>query len=216
MQSTEAVLNNRFIRVHWYRDDGSEGQSQSHSQQQPQAQPTMVKSQFKTVIHNISFMYNYFVSTLAKNVVGVCFEFTTKSKYLEGRYTWSVFHVILSRMSDPIVEWENHINPSLLLYWTYVSGYYISGSGRFTDIHELTILINWFGADLNTCSGCRMIHYVLSTIALFTLNYNSFSAVILLQTFIKLLIMEIGSMATMCQKQTHWVHWVNYSKKKLH
>lgn len=39
MQSTEAVLNNRFIRVHWFREDGAEGhgqgQSQSHSQQQP-------------------------------------------------------------------------------------------------------------------------------------------------------------------------------------
>uniref|UniRef100_A0A8C4EZS7 RNA binding motif protein 26 n=1 Tax=Dicentrarchus labrax TaxID=13489 RepID=A0A8C4EZS7_DICLA len=27
MQSTEAVLNNRFIRVHWFRDDGSDGQA---------------------------------------------------------------------------------------------------------------------------------------------------------------------------------------------
>lgn len=56
MQSTEAVLNNRFIRVHWYRDDGSDGQSQgqSHSlQQQPQPQPAMVKVHFKTVTHNI-------------------------------------------------------------------------------------------------------------------------------------------------------------------
>lgn len=46
MQSTEAVLNNRFIRVHWYRDDGSDGQGQgqSHSQQQPQTQPTMQPS----------------------------------------------------------------------------------------------------------------------------------------------------------------------------
>ncbi|XP_034535546.1 RNA-binding protein 26 isoform X2 [Notolabrus celidotus] len=38
MQSTEAVLNNRFIRVHWFRDDGSDGQS--HSQQNP-LQPAM-------------------------------------------------------------------------------------------------------------------------------------------------------------------------------
>uniref|UniRef100_A0A672INT1 RNA binding motif protein 26 n=1 Tax=Salarias fasciatus TaxID=181472 RepID=A0A672INT1_SALFA len=29
MQSTEAVLNNRFIRVHWFRDDGGDGQGQS-------------------------------------------------------------------------------------------------------------------------------------------------------------------------------------------
>ncbi|XP_063738098.1 RNA-binding protein 26 isoform X2 [Eleginops maclovinus] len=39
MQSTEAVLNNRFIRVHWYREEGSDGQS--HSQQQPQTHPAM-------------------------------------------------------------------------------------------------------------------------------------------------------------------------------
>lgn len=46
MQSTEAVLNNRFIRVHWFRENGGEGQSQgqSHSQQQPQAQPAMQPS----------------------------------------------------------------------------------------------------------------------------------------------------------------------------
>ena len=43
MQSTEAVLNNRFIRVHWFRDDGSDVQGQSQSQQQPQPQPDMVK-----------------------------------------------------------------------------------------------------------------------------------------------------------------------------
>lgn len=55
MQSTEAVLNNRFIRVHWFRDDGSDGhgQGQSHSQQQPQQQPATVKANFKTATHNI-------------------------------------------------------------------------------------------------------------------------------------------------------------------
>lgn len=41
MQSTEAVLNNRFIRVHWFRDDGSDGHS--HSQLQPHVQPAVVK-----------------------------------------------------------------------------------------------------------------------------------------------------------------------------
>uniref|UniRef100_A0AAQ4PNJ5 RNA binding motif protein 26 n=1 Tax=Gasterosteus aculeatus aculeatus TaxID=481459 RepID=A0AAQ4PNJ5_GASAC len=46
MQSTEAVLNNRFIKVHWFRDDGSDGQGQSISQQHPQPQPDMVKSSF--------------------------------------------------------------------------------------------------------------------------------------------------------------------------
>ncbi|CAN9507217.1 unnamed protein product [Ophioblennius macclurei] len=39
MQSTEAVLNNRFIRVHWFRDDGSDGQGQSRPQQLLQTQP---------------------------------------------------------------------------------------------------------------------------------------------------------------------------------
>uniref|UniRef100_A0A667XYD6 RNA binding motif protein 26 n=1 Tax=Myripristis murdjan TaxID=586833 RepID=A0A667XYD6_9TELE len=32
MQSTEAVLNNRFIRVHWYREDGGEVQGQGQGQ----------------------------------------------------------------------------------------------------------------------------------------------------------------------------------------
>ncbi|GLD55986.1 RNA-binding protein 26 [Lates japonicus] len=44
MQSTEAVLNNRFIRVHWFRDDGSDIQGQGQSQQQPQPQPAMQPS----------------------------------------------------------------------------------------------------------------------------------------------------------------------------
>ncbi|KAM6943433.1 RNA-binding protein 26 [Xenentodon cancila] len=38
MHSTEAVLNNRFIRVHWFREDQGDGQSQSQSQP-PQPQP---------------------------------------------------------------------------------------------------------------------------------------------------------------------------------
>lgn len=42
IQSTEAVLNNRFIRVHWFRDDGSDGQGHSHSQLQPRPQPPRV------------------------------------------------------------------------------------------------------------------------------------------------------------------------------
>ncbi|XP_026234339.1 LOW QUALITY PROTEIN: RNA-binding protein 26 [Anabas testudineus] len=43
MQSTEAVLNNRFIKVHWFRDDGGDVHSlgQSHTQQQLQPQPPM-------------------------------------------------------------------------------------------------------------------------------------------------------------------------------
>lgn len=41
MQSTEAVLNNRFIRVHWFRDNGNDGQGRS--QLQPQTQPAKVK-----------------------------------------------------------------------------------------------------------------------------------------------------------------------------
>lgn len=46
MQSTEAVLNNRFIRVHWYRYDES-------AQLQPQTQPAMVKVHFKGLLLNI-------------------------------------------------------------------------------------------------------------------------------------------------------------------
>lgn len=33
MQSTEAVLNNRFIRVNWFHEDGSDVQGKSLSQQ---------------------------------------------------------------------------------------------------------------------------------------------------------------------------------------
>lgn len=42
MQSTEAVLNNRFIKVHWFRENGSDsqGHGQSHSQQ---SQPATVR-----------------------------------------------------------------------------------------------------------------------------------------------------------------------------
>nr|XP_040058663.1 RNA-binding protein 26 isoform X2 [Gasterosteus aculeatus aculeatus] len=47
MQSTEAVLNNRFIKVHWFRDDGSDGQGQSISQQHPQPQPDMASDTLK-------------------------------------------------------------------------------------------------------------------------------------------------------------------------
>lgn len=42
IQSTEAVLNNRFIRVHWFREDGSDGQVYPHSQLQPRTQPATV------------------------------------------------------------------------------------------------------------------------------------------------------------------------------
>uniref|UniRef100_A0A8C8DU47 RNA binding motif protein 26 n=1 Tax=Oryzias sinensis TaxID=183150 RepID=A0A8C8DU47_9TELE len=52
MQSTEAVLNNRFIKVHWFRGDRSDGQTQSRLQQsdpQPAAQlpETSVKQSIK-------------------------------------------------------------------------------------------------------------------------------------------------------------------------
>lgn len=42
IQSTEAVLNNRFIRVHWFREDGSDGQAHPHSLLQPRIQPATV------------------------------------------------------------------------------------------------------------------------------------------------------------------------------
>lgn len=41
MQSTEAVLNNRFIRVHWHREDWGEGQCQLHSLQPHHTQPAI-------------------------------------------------------------------------------------------------------------------------------------------------------------------------------
>ncbi|XP_061742911.1 RNA-binding protein 26-like isoform X2 [Nerophis ophidion] len=37
IQSTEAVLNNRFIRVHWFRENGGDGHGQPYPQQQPSA-----------------------------------------------------------------------------------------------------------------------------------------------------------------------------------
>uniref|UniRef100_A0A3B5KQ95 RNA binding motif protein 26 n=1 Tax=Xiphophorus couchianus TaxID=32473 RepID=A0A3B5KQ95_9TELE len=48
MQSTEAVLNNRFIKVHWFRDDMSDGLGQSRPQQlHPQPQSSMVRQSVK-------------------------------------------------------------------------------------------------------------------------------------------------------------------------
>lgn len=57
MQSTEAVLNNRFIRVHWFRENGGDGQGlgQLHTQQQPQPQPAMVKLLQKCHCKNLFF-----------------------------------------------------------------------------------------------------------------------------------------------------------------
>ncbi|XP_047219461.1 RNA-binding protein 26 [Girardinichthys multiradiatus] len=44
MQSTEAVLNNRFIKVHWFRDNMGDGSGQSRSQQlHPQPQSAMLQ-----------------------------------------------------------------------------------------------------------------------------------------------------------------------------
>lgn len=51
MQSTEAVLNNRFIKVHWFRDDMGDGQGQSRPQQlHPQPQSAMVRAHFQSTI----------------------------------------------------------------------------------------------------------------------------------------------------------------------
>uniref|UniRef100_A0A3B3DLC9 RNA binding motif protein 26 n=1 Tax=Oryzias melastigma TaxID=30732 RepID=A0A3B3DLC9_ORYME len=49
MQSTEAVLNNRFIKVHWFRGDRNDGQTQARLQQSdPQPLPeTTVKQSIK-------------------------------------------------------------------------------------------------------------------------------------------------------------------------
>lgn len=50
VQSTEAVLNNRFIKVHWFRDNGSDGAGQSRPQQQQQQQPQPATVNFTLVI----------------------------------------------------------------------------------------------------------------------------------------------------------------------
>uniref|UniRef100_A0A3B3UY89 RNA binding motif protein 26 n=1 Tax=Poecilia latipinna TaxID=48699 RepID=A0A3B3UY89_9TELE len=48
MQSTEAVLNNRFIKVHWFRDDMTDGPGQSRPQQlHPQPHLSMVRQSVK-------------------------------------------------------------------------------------------------------------------------------------------------------------------------
>lgn len=48
IQSTEAVLNNRFISVHWFRDNGNDGQGHSHSQLQLRTQPVAVITFYST------------------------------------------------------------------------------------------------------------------------------------------------------------------------
>lgn len=48
IRSTEAVLNNRFISVHWFRDYGNDGQGHSHSQLQLRTQPVTVISFYST------------------------------------------------------------------------------------------------------------------------------------------------------------------------
>lgn len=55
MQSTEAVLNNRFIKVHWFRDDMSDGPGQSRPQQlHPQPQSSMVRAHFQSIVRLLS------------------------------------------------------------------------------------------------------------------------------------------------------------------
>lgn len=62
IQSTEAVLNNRFIKLYWYREDGAEAQGQSHSLQQQQQQLTTVQIKKKT--SNMAFKKKYKKSIL--------------------------------------------------------------------------------------------------------------------------------------------------------
>ena len=50
IQSTEAVLNNRFIRVHWFREEASDGQLHPHSQLQPRTQPATVMTFFVVLV----------------------------------------------------------------------------------------------------------------------------------------------------------------------
>uniref|UniRef100_A0A672IN77 RNA binding motif protein 26 n=1 Tax=Salarias fasciatus TaxID=181472 RepID=A0A672IN77_SALFA len=60
MQSTEAVLNNRFIRVHWFRDDGGDGQGQSRSQQQQQQLQTLpATSQQRPSLEAFIFLFEF-------------------------------------------------------------------------------------------------------------------------------------------------------------
>uniref|UniRef100_A0A7N9APE4 RNA binding motif protein 26 n=1 Tax=Mastacembelus armatus TaxID=205130 RepID=A0A7N9APE4_9TELE len=91
MQSTEAVLNNRFIKVHWFRDDGSDGQGQglSHSQQ-PQPQPAMVTTHVKTFFHNIYCLVMFFLNTHKKNVLGLSLS-NCKCCMLSLFYPFQVF-----------------------------------------------------------------------------------------------------------------------------
>lgn len=50
MQSTEAVLNNRFIKVHWFREDMGDGAGQSRPQQlHPQPPSAIVRAPSQTV-----------------------------------------------------------------------------------------------------------------------------------------------------------------------
>uniref|UniRef100_A0A8C6SJZ2 RNA binding motif protein 26 n=1 Tax=Neogobius melanostomus TaxID=47308 RepID=A0A8C6SJZ2_9GOBI len=50
IQSPEAVLNNRFIRVYWYREDGGDAQSQPLSQQQQQTSTQSVKDRLGPLV----------------------------------------------------------------------------------------------------------------------------------------------------------------------
>lgn len=56
MQSTEAVLNNRFISMYWFRGDGIDGHGHSHSLLQPQVQPAMVRN----LLWIFSFLHVFF------------------------------------------------------------------------------------------------------------------------------------------------------------
>ncbi|XP_061597266.1 RNA-binding protein 26 isoform X2 [Cololabis saira] len=47
MHSTEAVLNNRFIKVFWFREEQGDGQGQSHSQQPPPQPASMPETTLK-------------------------------------------------------------------------------------------------------------------------------------------------------------------------
>uniref|UniRef100_A0A674N737 RNA binding motif protein 26 n=1 Tax=Takifugu rubripes TaxID=31033 RepID=A0A674N737_TAKRU len=62
IQSTEAVLNNRFISVHWFRDNGNDGQG--HSQLQLRTQPVTV---FSSSMGLTKTVYNPAAITAAQN-----------------------------------------------------------------------------------------------------------------------------------------------------
>lgn len=75
MQSTEAVLNNRFIKVHWFRDDGSDGHGLGPGSHSQQHQPPIVKTHSYHVV-----IVNFIVKVKNVNVSLQSLQFYKSSK----------------------------------------------------------------------------------------------------------------------------------------